>query len=281
MRIGKWGAKLDSQGILALIEGCLELGITTFDLADIYGDYSTEGDFGKALALRPALRDQMQLITKCGIRMMCDARPEHRIKSYDAGAAHIIASVEHSLKEIQTDRIDVLLLHRPDWLSDPDEIAEAFTQLEKAGKVRSFGVSNYTPSQFALLHSRFPLVTNQVEAHLLHLQPFNDGTFDQLLQHKIRPQIWSPVAGGALFQASEDAQIQRIHKVAKGLMEKYNASMDQILIAWLLRHPSQMMPVIGTTKLSRVEAAVKAQAIQLTRVEWYDLWQASTGHEVA
>ncbi len=281
MRIGAWGANMNSEQILHTIERCLEMGITTFDLADIYGDYSTEADFGKALALKPALRKQMQLITKYGIRMVCDARPEHHIKSYDASGEHMIASVENSLRVLQTDHIDVLLIHRPDILLHPDEVAEAFTKLEKAGKVRALGVSNFTPAQFDLLHSRIPLVTNQVEVSLMHRDCFIDGTLDQCLKHNIRPQAWSPVAGGSIFSQIEDVNVQRIHRVAKPLCEKYGLALDQLLFAWLLKHPSRIMPVIGTTKIKRVEAAVEAQKVTISRVDWYDLWQAATGNTIA
>ncbi len=281
MRIGSWGANMNAEQTLHMIERCLEMGITTFDLADIYGDYSTEGDFGKALALKPELRDKMQLITKFGIRMQCAARPEHHIKSYDASKEHMIASVENSLRELKTDHIDVLLIHRPDILLDPDEVAEAFTSLEKAGKVRALGVSNFTPSQFDLLNSRIPLVTNQVEISLMHRDCFIDGTLDQCMKHKIRPQAWSPVAGGSIFSQIEDVNVQRIHQVAKPLCEKYGLALDQLLFAWLLKHPSRIMPVIGTTKLNRVEAAVAAQKVEISRVDWYDLWQAATGVTIA
>ncbi len=281
MRLGLWGVNYNTQQWQEFIENCLELGVTTFDHADIYGDYTTEADFGKVLKAQPGLRNQLQIITKCGIRRVCKQRPDHRIKSYDSSKAHIIWSAENSLKELNIDSIDLLLLHRPDWLMQPDEVAEAFHQLQEAGKVKAFGVSNFTPSQFDLLNDRFPLVTNQVEISILHRNSFEDGTLDQCLKHHIRPQAWSPMGGGAIFNKGGNEQVNRIQDVLNPLSAKYNATPDQILLAWLLRHPAGIQPVLGTTKIERVRAAVKALEIQLLQAEWYDLWQAATGKKIA
>jgi len=281
MRLGLWGVNCSTSQWQEFIENCLELGVTTFDHADIYGDYTTEADFGKVLKAQPGLRSQLQIITKCGIRRVCEQRPDHRIKSYDSSKAHIIWSAENSLKELHTDSIDLLLLHRPDWLMQPDEVAEAFRQLQEAGKVKAFGVSNFTPAQFDLLNDRFPLTTNQVEISILHRNSFEDGTLDQCLKHRIHPQAWSPMGGGAIFKEQDNTQVSRIQQVIQSLSEKYNASPDQILLAWLLRHPVGIQPVLGTTKMERVRTAVKALDIQLTQTEWYDLWQAATGAKIA
>lgn len=279
MRLGTWDANCDTAQWQAFIEDCLSLGMTTFDHADIYGDYSTEADFGKVLKQAPQLREQLQIITKCGICRVCENRPQYRIKSYDLGKVHIMASVENSLRDLQTEQIDMLLLHRPDYLMEPDEIAEAFTELLSAGKVKAFGVSNFTPSQFQLLNEAFPLATNQVEISITARHTFEDGTLDQCMRHGIRPQAWSPLGGGVIFGENEVAE--RVKKIAQPLMEKHNASLDQLLLAWLRRHPAQILPVLGTTKIERVKTAVDALDIQLDRVEWYDLWQAATGEKIA
>jgi len=280
MKWGQWGWKYNATEMLRLIEQSIERGITTFDHADIYGDYTTETDFGKALAQKPELRSKMELVTKCGIKMLTSNRPEHQIKSYDSSRTHILSSVENSLQQLQTDYIDLLLIHRPSPLMDPDEVAEAFTQLKDAGKVLHFGVSNFTPSQFDLLNSRFPLVTNQVEASVIHLPPFLDGTFDQCLKHEIKPMAWSPLGGGGIFQEHPDEQAQRIRSVALQLGEKYAKGMDQIMLAWLMQHPSGILPVIGTGRIERLRAAEEATKIQLTDEEWFMLWEASQGQEV-
>ena len=198
-RLNEW--KLDTTALVRWIEQALELGITSFDHADVYGGYSVEAAFGTALAASPGLRERLQLVTKCGIKLISPARPSHRIKSYDTSRAHITASVENSLRALRTDRIDLLLIHRPDALMDADEVAQTFGQLRAAGKVLHFGVSNHTPSQFALLHRRLPLVTNQIELSPLQLQALSDGTLDQCTDLGLRPMIWSPLGGGRLFTA--------------------------------------------------------------------------------
>jgi len=279
MRLGTWGANLDTAAWQTFIEACLSMNMTTFDHADIYGDYTTERDFGKVLKQAPQLRERLKIITKCGICRVCENRPNHRIKSYNSSKIHIIESVENSLRELQTDYIDMLLLHRPDYLMQPDEIAEAFTELLSSGKVKSFGVSNFTPSQFALLNDAFPLATNQVEISMTKRDAFEDGTLDQCIQHGISPQAWSPLGGGSIF--NENEQATRIKNVAQPIIDAHQATFDQIVLAWLLRHPAGILPVLGTTKLERIKAAVQALDIQLSRTEWYDLWQAATGETIA
>lgn len=283
MKWGLWGHQLNTQDMLRLMEASVEYGVTTFDHADIYGNYTTEAEFGEALKLKPGLREQIQLVTKCGIKMQVPQRPHHRIKSYDTSPEHIRASVDRSLRNLNTDYIDLLLIHRPSPLMDADLIAGEFEYLKKEGKVRYFGVSNFTPAQFDLLNSRFPLVTNQVEASLLHLPPFTDGTLDQCQQHRIRPMAWSPLGGGGIFSASPGEQAQRILSTARAIIERREQDIgaDQLLLAWLMRHPSGILPVVGTARIERLRAAADAAHIMLSREEWFELLQASTGSEVA
>lgn len=281
MRIGDWGAKLSTKETEAFIEGCLELGLTDFDHADIYGGYTTESDFGKALKANPALKTKVKLITKCGIKMISENRPDHKIKSYDLGADHIIKSVENSLNSLQVDYLDVLLLHRPDLLIDPEEVAEVFENLKKQGKVLNFGVSNFTTSQFELLSSFTPLITNQIEISVQHLNAFNDGTLDQCMLKNIKPMAWSPLGGGGILGEASDEKSVRIRKIVEELAQKYGAGTDQILIAWLLKHPAGIIPVLGTSRTERIKSAFDSLKIKLTREEWYQLLEASVGHEVA
>ncbi len=277
---GTWGKNMSSQQVDKYIQKCIEIGVTTFDHADIYGDYTTEELFGKALDHK-SLRDKIQLITKCGIKLVTPNRPEHRIKSYDTSASHIIKSVENSLKALQTDYIDILLIHRPSPLMNPEEIAETFTRLFQEGKVRHFGVSNFTPSQFDMLNKFYPLITNQIKISPLELTPFIDGTLDQMVTHKVKPMGYATLGGGAFFKKDCSKQIERIKTVVKELSEKYYCSVDQILTAWILKHPSQISPIIGTTNIDRMELAVKAIDIKLTDEEWFQIWEASTDREVA
>ena len=281
MRLGVWGEKLSLAAQERFIDQCLDLGINDFDHADIYGCYTTESEFGAILKRRKDLKNKVQITTKCGIKLICEERPTHKVKSYDSSANHILQSTENSLKELGIDQIDLLLLHRPDYLMNPSEIAVAFEQLKRAGKVKHFGVSNFSPSQFDLLNSYTPLLTNQVEVSITHRNAFEDGTLDQCIKHKIQPTAWSPLGGGTIFGESEDITIQAIQKVAKTLGEKYGAGIDQILLAWINKHPSRIVSVLGTSKIKRVEAALKALEITLTHEEWYELWQAAIGEEVA
>ncbi|WP_109300091.1 aldo/keto reductase family oxidoreductase [Aquimarina sp. AU474] len=281
MNWGEWGANLEVSQVQKLIEECLEIKVTTFDHADIYGHYTTEELFGKAIKNNSSLRNQLQLITKCGIKLVTPNRPDNKIKSYDISASYITQSVEQSLKHLHTDYIDLLLIHRPSPLMDPQEIAEAFVKLKKEGKVKDFGVSNFTTSQFEMLNNFVPLATNQIEISPLHLEPFLDGTLDQCLSKKITPMGYSTLAGGKFFANTTNERVMRINKVAHQLGEKYGATLDQILTAWILKHPSGILPIIGSTKVNRIKSAVQSLDIQMTNEEWFMIWEASTGSEVA
>ena len=280
MRLGVWGVDMSTDQLEKYIDQCLDVGLQDFDHADIYGHYTEEGRFGKVIKRRPDLKTKIRLTTKCGIKMLSENRPSHKIKSYDSVKAHIIASAENSLKELGVDCIDLYLIHRPDYLMDPAEIAEAVESLKKAGKIKAFGVSNFTPSQFELLNAYTPLATNQIEVSLLHLNALDDGSLDQCIKHKISPTAWSPFGGGSIFSEKEDPRVKRIRKTASELGEKHGASIDQILLAWLFRHPSGIVPIVGSSKIERIKNAAEAAQIKLNREEWYELLQASRGEEV-
>lgn len=281
MRLGKWGSNFSTKEYEEFIESCLNLKLIDFDHADIYGDYTTEQEFGQVIKLRPDLRKNLRIITKCGIKMKTANRPEHLVKSYDLSKGHIKKSVETSLKNLHTDFIDLLLLHRPDYLMDPNEIAEAFTELKKEGKVLNFGVSNFTPSQFDLLNSFTPLFTNQIEISLLQRKAFQDGTLDQCTKLGIVPTAWSPLGGGELFKESETESYKKIQQVLSVLGEKYGLSADQVLYAWLRKHPAGIIPVLGTSKIERFKTAIDVLNVTLTHEEWYMLWEAAIGEEIA
>ena len=279
----KWEDKqpsLTTVDLESLIEQSLEAGITTFDHADLYGDYSNEAKFGAVLKRNPSLRDKMEIVTKFGIKLISENRPTHQIKSYDTGKTHILSSVENSLRELHIDHIDILLIHRPSPLMDVDEIAESFSQLQAQGKVLHFGVSNFSPSQFELLNSRIPLVTNQVQISAMYLDAFLNGTLEQCLRLGITPMAWSPLGGGGIFSENNQARTKRVRIKALQLAEKYEASLDQILLAWLLKHPAGIIPILGTTHPDRVRSAAGATRLNLSREEWFELWQASTGEPV-
>ena len=274
-RLGDWNFGVDER--VRWIEGCLDLGITTFDHADIYGNYGCEALFGEALAAAPHLRDRMQIVTKCGIRMASSARPEHRLGHYDTSAAHVERSVDNSLAALRTDRLDVLLIHRPDALMDADALAECFGRLRTAGKVRHFGVSNFTPSQFALLNRRIGLVTNQVEASPLHIAPFHDGTLDQAQDLGVAPMIWSALAGGRLFTGDDEAARRACAPCCNASRTNAASPVTTLVYAWLLRHPARLIPLTGSRRLDAMREAVAALDVEVDAQTWYEIWVAGNG----
>lgn len=276
-RMADW--RWTPQERLRWIEQCADLGVTSFDHADIYGGYAVEALFGEALALAPALRERLQLVGKCGIALVDPARPAHRIKHYDTSAAHIVASVETSLRALRTDRLDLLLIHRPDALMDADEVAGAFEHLRRDGKVRHFGVSNFGPAAFDLLASRTRLVTNQIELHPLQRAPLHDGTLDQLQRLRLRPMIWSPLAGGALLAGTHEAA-RRVQAVLHEIAAAHGVAPATVAFAWLLRLPGRPVPVAGSRRIEALREALAALALRLDAQEWAALWQAGSGHEL-
>jgi predicted oxidoreductase len=279
MRLLQWN--LSRQQLIGWINTCIDLGMTSFDHADIYGSYQIEAAFGEALAASPGLRDRIEIVTKCGIALLSPQRPSHTVHHYNTTCQHIIASAEQSLRNFQTDRLDLLLIHRPDPLMDADEVAAALNELLNSGKVRAVGVSNFTPFQWDLLQSRLdtPLVTNQVELSLTFLDTLHDGTLDQAQQLRRPPMIWSPLAGGRLF-SQDDARSARVRAVLERIAAAHGHAPDVIALAWVLAHPSRPLPVLGTGNLDRVRAAAEALQVRLDRQEWFALWEASAGHEV-
>jgi len=279
MRWGVWGENFTTSQYEQIINQCLAIGLDIFDHADIYGHYTTEADFGNALKGNTNLRSQIKIITKCGINMLTPNRPHHAIKSYDTSAVHITKSVEQSLQNFHTDYIDTLLIHRPDILIDVAEVAATITALKKAGKIKTFGVSNFTTSQVALLHKYIPVEHHQVEISVTNLSAFDNGVLDQCQLENIEAQSWSPMGNGLFTENTE--QHTRILAEADSLSKTYECSVNQILLAFLYAHPSQIDPVIGTTKFERIKEAKNAMEIELTREDFYKLWTASTGKEVA
>lgn len=275
-RLTEW--QMSSRDIVQRIEDCLELGISSHDHADIYGDYQCEVIFGEALKTQPSLRDNIELISKCGIQLVSPQRPTHKRKNYDTSYAHICASAEQSLCNFGVEQLDLLLIHRPDPLMCAEEMARAFTDLRNSGKVRAFGASNFTPAQFSLLQSRldFDLVTNQVEISVLHHDAFHDGSLDQAQQLARPPMAWSPLAGGQLFGGTEPHQVA-VRKCLVELAQQYSCSVDQLAFAWLLKHPANIVPIVGSQSLTRINSACESLHLKLSRDHWYDIWEAADG----
>jgi predicted oxidoreductase len=272
-----WGRHFNSIDMQRQIENTVGLGISTFDHADIYGGYTTESAFGAAFSKTNISRSSIQLISKCGIQLQTPNR-SNRLKHYDCSKNYIISSVEASLKHLKTAYLDLLLIHRPSPLMDPHDIMEAVQHLKKEGKIINFGVSNFTPSQVELLSSEVAVAVNQIEFSLVQHQALFDGTLDQLITQKITPMAWAPLGG--VFSAEKTLQNARILEVLEALSPQYNARPDQLLLAWILKHPSGIHPVIGSTNLERIKAASKAVSITLSAEDWFKLLEASQGHEV-
>ncbi|WP_415221991.1 aldo/keto reductase [Psychroserpens sp.] len=276
MTWGVWGKQLHKNQFIDLIQHCIEQNITTFDHADIYGSYTTEADFGLAFAESGIQRDHIQLISKCGIQLLSNNR-SNTVKHYDYSKRYIIQSTEDSLKHLKTNYLDVLLLHRPSPLMQPDEIAEAVSNLKKRGLIKDFGVSNFTPSQVELVSKTIDVSINQIEFSLTQHTAMHNGSLDHTGNKNITPMAWSPL--GNVFREDTE-QTQRIHKQLDELLDKYKVTKDQLLLAWILKHPSGIHPVIGTTTKQRISNAAKAIHIDLELEDWFKLLEACQGYEV-
>lgn len=279
-RLGDW--QLTSQALLQLTEECIELGITSFDHADIYGNHTCEALFGEALKLKSSLRSEIQIISKCGIKLNTDKFPERRIKIYDYSYDHIMMSAENSLKNLGTDYLDILLLHRPAPFFEPAEAAKAFSELLSSGKVKHFGVSNFNVLQFEMLqkYCDMDLVTNQVEISPYCLEHFENGNMDFFLKEDIQPMIWSPLAGGRIFQ-SNDSRSDQLRSVLIEIAKELEVpSIDIIAYAWLLKHPVKGLPIIGSGKIERIKKAVEALNVQMSLEQWYQIYIAAQGEDL-
>lgn len=271
-----------SKDTIERLELCLELGITTIDTAEIYGLYSVESAIGAAFKQQPGLRDQFQLISKCGIDVPSDEKKSVTLPHYNASASNLVHCTEKSLQLLNTDHLDILLVHRPDWFSSADDTASGLNQLIAEGKILHSGVSNYNPSQLDLLNERVEhqLVTNQIEFSLMSPAALDDGTLTQCEQLRIRPMAWSPLGGGRLFDKNNQAA-QRIRSCMDELRPKYNdAADDALAFAWVMAHPSNPLTILGSNQAKRIRSAAQAAEIKMNRQDWYALWQAAHGYSV-
>ncbi|KIL46789.1 aldo/keto reductase [Jeotgalibacillus soli] len=280
MRLSEWS--LSKEQRLSFIEEVMEQGITTFDHADIYGSYVCEELFGEALSLKPSLRDKMEIVTKCGIVLTSDNRPANRSHHYNTSKEHIIHSVNRSLENLHTDYIDLLLIHRPDPFMNPEEVSEAFDELFNDGKVRHFGVSNFKQHQYRMLDAYVsqPLVTNQIELSAYQLENIEDGTLNLSQEVQAPPMAWSPLAGGKLFNSVSDKAV-RLRKALEDVGQEIGAkSIDEVLYTWLLVHPASIMPIVGSGNMERIQSAISALHLNMDQHQWFQIYQASLGHDV-
>lgn len=296
MRIsGSWDKdKVDAAAIergIRVLESAVDAGYNFIDHADIYGDTTCEMIHGLALDRHPDWREKLVVATKCGIRF--EDEPPGTPHRYDFSGEHIRWSIDESLKRLKLERIDLYQLHRPDWLTDPKEIAQALIDIHKAGKVRYFGVSNFRPSLVTALQSAlpFPLVSNQVQIHFLRLDCFEDGTLDQCLEKNMSPLAWSPLAGGRLAAALDEkaalpqneadvAAVARLRPVLADVAQAYSVTPLAVLLAWLMRHPSKIIPILGSVRPEAIRESVKADSITLDRDSWYRILLAARGKKL-
>ncbi|WP_296078541.1 aldo/keto reductase [uncultured Agrobacterium sp.] len=275
-RIGD-DADTSPNHVQAKVEACLAQGITTMDQADIYGGYTAEAILGGGLRQNPTLRDKIEIVTKCGIVAPAGRHSSARVKHYDTSAKHITESVETSLRDMNTDRIDLLLIHRPDPMLDPEETGEALDALVASGKVRSVGVSNFRPWDFSLLQSNMTeeLVTNQIEISLAETSPFTNGDLAYLQERDLPIMAWSPLGGGSLM-SGEGALAEALERIA----QEHSVDKAAVAVAWLLKHPAKILPVMGTNNLSRIATISDAEKVEMDRQTWFELYTLANGREV-
>jgi predicted oxidoreductase len=277
MNWGVWDKNLSVKEMNHLIHICIENNITSFDHADIYGGYTTEEQFGKAFSESKIERKNIQLISKCGIQMVSENR-ETTIKHYNYSKEHIIRSAENSLKNLQTDYLDVFLLHRPSPLMESDEIAEAVLKLKSDGKILDFGLSNFTSSQTDLIRKNSEVSYNQIQFSATQLEPMLDGSLDYMQLHNIQPMSWKPL--GTVFKEDSE-KTRRLKKLFAQLVEKYGVGSDTLLLAWIILHPSKVLPVAGTVNIARIQQLMKATTVELSLEDWFAIWTESIGNKVA
>jgi predicted oxidoreductase len=275
MTWGIWGKNFSTSEMAELIEHCVDQGITTFDHADIYGDYTTEAAFGKAFKESGTKRSDIQLISKCGIQLIGNTRP-NKVKHYNYSKNYILQSVEDSLNKLQTNYLDLFLIHRPSPLMHPETIAEAATKLKNEGKIKQFGVSNFTMSQMTMLSKFIDISTNQIECSLIHPEAMFNGVLDYAITNNLISMAWSPLGN---FYKERSEQTKRISKSLETLSKKYKATTDQLLLAWLLKHPANIHNVIGTGNFERISQSARSVEINLELEDWFILLEASKGHE--
>lgn len=281
-RLNDW--QMSAQDLNRYLHQLVEMGVTTMDHADIYGDYRCEQLFGEALALSPELRNQIELVSKCGIILPTDQFVQFDGHRYDLSKQHIVEAVNRSLHNLQTDTLDTVLIHRPSPLMNPNEVRDALDVLVEEGKIKSFGVSNFNNTQYDLLNQgikshKLHIAVNQLEVSPYYAAPIYDGTIDHMYQDDVKIMAWSPLAGGKLLNV-EDAKSKRVMAIISPLAYKYNVAPASIVTAWLMKHPATIMPIMGTSQIERMQDAVKGLELNLTDQEWFDIYVAVLGQDI-
>ena len=276
MNWGVWGNNLSTKKVADLITNSIEYGIDTFDNADIYGGYTTEELFGNGLIESGIDRERIKIISKFGIMYPSDKLPI-TVKHYDYSKDHIIKSVENSLINLKTDYLDCVLMHRPSPIMDINEISDTVNRLLESGKIKSFGVSNFSAQQIQVFENIVKIDCNQIQCSLTHLDPIYDGTLDYMQSKDIKPMAWKPLGE---FYLKKNDQNNRIREKLLKFKKKYNCSESQILLSWLIKHPSNIIPVVGTTKIDRLKESIDSTSINLDLIDWFEILEASVGKRV-
>jgi predicted oxidoreductase len=268
-------------GALALIRTALDAGIDTIDTAEIYGGYGVEAVLGEALRLDPGVKAKVRIVTKAGIYVPHASAPDRKVAHYNASAQQLVASAETSLRKLGVERLELFLVHRPDWFTAHAETAEGLKQLISSGKVATVGVSNYTTAQWDALSAFLGQApaTNQLQFSPFHLDPMFDGTIDRCQQAGVRPMAWSPTGGGRLFSGTDETSL-RVRKCLESLAGKYGVGVDALCHAWVMGHPSHPISVLGTNKAERVASAAKAMSVKLEREDWFAIAEAARGSRI-
>jgi predicted oxidoreductase len=278
IRWGSWGSKLSSSKMASLINSCVEMGVTTFDHADVYGNYTTEREFGDALILSGVPRDQIQIITKCGIIKPCAEKPGFTISHYNTSKRHILESVDQSLENLGTEYLDVVQINRPSPIMNYEEMGEAFHILQESGKVKEFGVVNFSPDQIRAMVKYFPITSHQSEFSLTHLAPLNDGTIDACVANGITPMSWAPIGGGTIFSNTKTG-LKRKAKL-ETFAEENGWSITEMALLFLMHHPYNIRPVMNNPKVDKIKEAVDLVDVSLSNEQWYEILIMLQGHEL-
>ena len=276
MTWGKWGKNLSQTEMSKRIEQWVEIGVNVFDHADIYGDYTTEADFGNALKKSSIKAEELELITKCGIQMTTGRN--NKVKHYDYKASYIISSLEQSLKNLQVENIDSFLLHRPSPLMNAEEIAKAIEHLKGQGKIKSFGVSNFLPHQIKLLERYIPVEANQIQFSVDHLDPMYNGVLDDCQLNGREAMSWSPL--GAYFKEDGSEKMNKIRETIRELAAVYGVEEEVLVISFILKHPAGVCPVVGTTDFNRLSILKKALSFEWPDEDWFVILESSVGRRV-
>lgn len=279
IRWGSWGAQLSSSKMASLIEACVESGVTTFDHADVYGNYTTEREFGDAMILSGVSRDQIQLITKCGIIKPCAEKPGFKISHYNTSKRHILESVEQSLTNLNTDYIDVLMINRPSPIMNYEEMAEAFHILKEAGKVREFGVVNFSSDQIRAMSKFYPISSHQSELSITNLNPLLDGTIDTCIANDILPMSWSPIGGKLIFTNTKAGRMRE--KMLDDYASDNGWSITEMALLFLFHHPAGIRPVINYSKADKFKEVVDLSEIVLSNEQWFEMFIVLHGRELS